>query len=216
LEFESPENHAENRDSGDFLIVRPSKYRVRLAGRADLHLLPAIERMANERFREYGLGQVYDRCVITAEEFEARQHRGTLWLAVTARDRPIGFATCSQLDDVAHLDEIDVLPQHGRRGVGTLLLRTVCTWARSGAYPAVTLSTTRGVPWNEPFYRRWGFREIAENTYTAGLRRLRAAEAAAGLPVARRLMMRRDFVSRGVFPGCESSADFPSRKVRTL
>jgi GNAT superfamily N-acetyltransferase len=189
---------------------------VRLAGRADLHLLPAIERMANHRFREFGLGQVYDRCFITAEDFETRQHCGFLWVAVTERDRPIGFATCSQIDDVAHLDEIDVLPQHGRRGIGTLLLRTVCAWARSAAYPAVTLSTTRGVPWNEPFYRRRGFREIAETAYTAGLRRLRAAETAAGLPVTRRLMMRRDFASSRFFQGYEGSRDFPSRKAWTL
>jgi GNAT superfamily N-acetyltransferase len=181
------------------LILQVNQYRVRPADRRDLHLLPEIERTAAARFRDVGLAHVYDRCFITAEEFEARQHRRTLWVAVTDRDRPIGFATCSQIDGAAHLDEIDVLPQHGRCGIGSLLLRAVCAWARAGAYPAVTLSTTRGVPWNEPFYFRRGFRELAETAYTAGLRRLRAAEAAAGLPVSRRLIMKRDFVSSGRF-----------------
>jgi len=189
---------------------------VRPAGRADLHFLPAIERLANERFRAFGLQQAYDRCFITAEDFEARQHHGVLWVAATERNRPIGFATCSQIDDVAHLDEIDVLPQHGGRGIGTLLLRTVCAWARSEGSPAVTLSTTRGIPWNEPFYRRRNFREIAEASYTAGLRRLRAAEAAAGLPVSGRLIMRRDIASSGVFQGRWACGNSSSRTACPL
>ena len=176
------------------MILQTCSYRVRRAIRQDLHVLPAIERMASVRFREVGLERAYDRCFISAEAFEARQHRGVLWVAVNRRDRPVGFATCSQIDGIAHLDEIDVLPEHGRRGLGSLLLRAVCAWARSRSYPAVTLSTTRGVPWNEPFYLRRGFQELAENAYTTGLRRLRAAEEAAGLPVSRRLIMKRDLV----------------------
>lgn len=151
--------------------------------------------MAAARFCDVGLEGAYERCYISAEEFETRQHRGLLWVAVTERNRPVGFATCSRIDDAVHLDEIDVLPQYGRRGVGSLLLDVVCDWARARAYPAVTLSTTRGVPWNEPFYFRRGFRELAEDAYTTGLSRLRAAEQAAGLPVGRRVMMRRDLVS---------------------
>jgi GNAT superfamily N-acetyltransferase len=177
------------------LIETASKCRVRLADRADLHVLPTIERMAAARFREVGLDQAYGRCFITAEEFEARQHRRVLWVVANELDRPVGFATCSQIDGSAHLDEIDVLPQYGRRGLGTLLLRVVCAWAQSRPFPAITLSTTRGVPWNEPFYRHRGFRELAESSYTAGLRRLRAAEAAAGLPVSHRLIMKRELNS---------------------
>jgi GNAT superfamily N-acetyltransferase len=172
--------------------VTASKYRVRLAERRDLHALPVIERFAAMRFRQVGLDDVYGRCFITAEEFEARQHRGVLWVVAAEQDRPVGFATCSQIDGVAHLDEIDVLPQHGRRGLGSRLLGAVCVWARSRAYPAITLSTTRGVPWNEPFYRRRGFRELSELAYTAGLRQLRAAEVAAGLPIQQRLIMKRE------------------------
>ena len=178
------------------MTVLPSSYRVRLATRRDLHALPTIERAAALRFREVGLGEAYNHCFISAEDFEARQHRAVLWVAANEQDRPVGFATCSQIDGIAHLDEIDVLPQHGRRGIGSQLLQTVCTWARSRANPAMTLSTTRGVPWNEPFYRRRGFRELAESSYTVGLRRLRAAEAAAGLPVSHRLIMRRDLACR--------------------
>jgi GNAT superfamily N-acetyltransferase len=177
------------------LIVASAEYRVRLAARRDLHALPTVERMAAGRFREVGLDQAYGRCFISAEEFEARQHCGVLWVATNELGRPVGFATCSQIDRSAHLDEIDVLPEHGRRGLGSSLLRAVCAWARSRSFQAITLSTTRGVPWNEPLYRRRGFHELDESSYTTGIRRLRAAEAAAGLPVGNRLIMIRDLVS---------------------
>jgi GNAT superfamily N-acetyltransferase len=195
--FESAAVRAENLvGAGGRRQVLSSNYRVRLATRRDLYALPTIERAAALRFREVGLDEVYGRCFISAEDFEGRQYGGVLWVATNERDQPVGFATCSQIDGIAHLDEIDVLPQHGRRGVGSQLLHTVCTWARSRAQAAVTLSTTRGVPWNEPFYRRRGFREVAETAYTGGLRRLRAAEAAAGLPVSHRLIMKRDLACR--------------------
>jgi GNAT superfamily N-acetyltransferase len=196
-QFESPAVRAENTlGAGGRSQVLSSRYRVRLATRRDLHALPTIERAAALRFREVGLDEVYGRCFISAEDFEARQHRGVLWVASNERDRPVGFATCSQIDGIAHLDEIDVLPQHGRRGLGSQLLQTICTWARSRAHSGMTLSTTRCVPWNEPFYRRRGFHEVAETAYTVGLHRLRAAEAAAGLPVSHRLIMKRDLACR--------------------
>jgi GNAT superfamily N-acetyltransferase len=194
VRLESVANRTNNR-FGAVLIIGSGNYRVRLARRADLHLLPAVERLAASRFRDVGLEHVYDRYFITAEDFEARQHRGVLWVAVSGDDRPLGFVTCSKLDGAAHLDEIDVLPAHGRRGVGSLLLEAVCAWARSRAYPAITLSTTRAVEWNEGFYQRRGFCELVETAYTDGLRRLRAVEAAAGLPVNRRLIMRKDLAS---------------------
>jgi len=154
--------------------------------------------MAATRFAGLGLDPAYGRCFITAEEFEARQNRGMLWVVTGQRDRAVGFATCSLIDANAHLDEIDVIPEHGRRGVGSLLLRVVCAWAQSACYPAITLSTARAVPWNEPFYRLRGFREVAEPAYTAGLRSLRAAEAAAGFCLRNRVIMRRELNPRRI------------------
>jgi 4-diphosphocytidyl-2-C-methyl-D-erythritol kinase len=40
-----------------------------------------------------------------------------------------------------HVEEMDVLPAHGRRGLGSRLLAWVCAWARAQGYAAVTLST---------------------------------------------------------------------------
>jgi hypothetical protein len=68
----------------------------------------------------------------------------------------------------------------------------VVAWAQGWGAPAVTLSTFREVPWNAPYYARSGFRAMAEDELTPGLRELRAVEVAAGLDVAARIFMRRD------------------------
>ena len=64
---------------------------------------------------------------------------GRLWVALTG-NRPVGFALVEMLaDDLPHLEEIDVEPIHGRRGLGTALVRAVCEWAKVSGYPHVDL-----------------------------------------------------------------------------
>ena len=172
------------------MLCRRRLYRVRAAERRDLHLLPAVERAATSRYGA-ALAKVYASLCMTAEQLEGRQHRGRLWVAVDRRDRPVGFATWSTLDGLAHLDEIDVHPAHGRRGLGSRLLAAAYAWALDRGREGMTLSTSAGVPWTLPFYQGHGFRVLAEPAYTDGLRRLRAAEAAAGLPMTLRLIMHR-------------------------
>jgi GNAT superfamily N-acetyltransferase len=87
---------------------------------------------------------------------------------------------------------MDVLPAYGRRGLGGRLLEAVCDWARAHGYPAVTLSTFRDVPWNGPFYRRHGFRDLRPAEWTPGMQAIREKEARHGLRVEARVFMRRD------------------------
>jgi 4-diphosphocytidyl-2-C-methyl-D-erythritol kinase len=83
-----------------------------------------------------------------------------LWVALAGGGTIVGFARVSELSGYAHLDELDVLPSHGRQGVGSALLAAVCSWARERGYPAVTLRTFQDVPWNGPFYRARGFHVV--------------------------------------------------------
>ena len=167
-------------------------YRIRLARHSELASLPEIERVAAERFAEYGLADVLSRIVTSLDLLHDRVETGQVWVGVDAEDRPVGFAVVSTLDGNAHLDEVDVLPDHGRRGIGMALVETACAWARSGGYRAITLSTLRHIPWNAPFYSRLGFRILVEEELTRPLRQRLEHEARLGLPMKDRVLMRRD------------------------
>ena len=167
-------------------------YQIRLARADELGALPEIERRAAERFAPYDLTEVFSRIVTPLELLRERQSAGQVWVVVGDDDRPVGFAVVSILDGNAHLDELDVLPDYGRRGIGTALVETACAWARSDGYHAITLSTLRDIPWNAPFYARLGFRILAENELTQPLRELLDHEARLGLPMQNRVLMRRD------------------------
>src|ERR1051325_11182541 len=87
----------------------------------------------------------------------AATRRGHLWVALDG-DSPVGFAHVEMLgSDRPHLDEIDVHPAHGRRGLGTRLVGGVCEWAAASGYQQITLTTFRLVPWNRTCQRNLGF-----------------------------------------------------------
>ena len=90
-----------------------------------------------------------------------------------------------------HLAELDVLPAHGRRGVGTALVRAVDEWARSGHFTEITLTTYRDVPWNAPFYAGLGFDVVPESEWDAETRRRFGEEAGLESEKARRVVMRK-------------------------
>jgi GNAT superfamily N-acetyltransferase len=166
-------------------------YEIRPANPQDIPLLPEIERAAGELF--VGCGLVQDlRHTVPIEELKRAQKAGRLWVAAGPDGQPVGFALVTLVDGLAHLDKLDVHPEHGRRGLGAALVETVCAWAKSAGFEAITLSTFRDPPWNAPFYTRIGFRALAEDELTKGLLRLREVEAARGLPISERVVMRRE------------------------
>src|SRR5688572_16595611 len=132
-------------------------YAIRLAREGDIPLLPAIDLAAADLFRSTRFAFVAEGAT-DVEEFQSQQAQQLLWVAADAGDRPVGFAMARVVDGVIFLDELAVDPLHGRRGLGTRLLETVCESAQTAGYPAVTLSTFRDVVWNVPFYERRGFR----------------------------------------------------------
>jgi GNAT superfamily N-acetyltransferase len=117
---------------------------------------------------------------------------GQVWMACDIADTPVGVLIASVREGVVYVEEIDVLAEHGRRGLGRRMLDAVCAWAQERGYPAVTLSTFRDVPWNGPFYRKHGFVDLAPAAWTAGMRVIREQEAHHGLRTDVRVFMRRD------------------------
>lgn len=83
--------------------------------------------------------------------------------------------------DRLHIDEVDVLRSHQRRGIGRRLMSTAEAWARARGLKALSLTTFRNVPWNAPFYASFGFREWAPDEAPASIRQALSYEAAKGL-----------------------------------
>jgi GNAT superfamily N-acetyltransferase len=124
------------------------------------------------------------------EELRAAHAGERLWVACCG-DRPVGFALAEPLSPaVLHLEEVDVHPDHGRRGLGAALVRQVCDWAARRGYSAVTLTTFRDLPWNMSFYARLGFEVVADDEQSVELREIVAEEASRGLDPQRRVVMR--------------------------
>jgi GNAT superfamily N-acetyltransferase len=165
-------------------------YTIAVARLDDLWLLPAIE-LAAARLLE-GCAPESALRETTSQGVLARAQRdGHLWVAL-ADDVPVGFAHVEMIDaDVAHLEEIDVYPDHGRRGLGTRLVLQVCQWAALNGYEAVTLTTFRDVPWNMSFYSRLGFRLVPTEQLSPGLRGVVEDETRRGLDASRRVVMKR-------------------------
>jgi GNAT superfamily N-acetyltransferase len=164
-------------------------YHVMLARPRDLPLLASIELAAARLLAGHAPSSVLNA---TTSQFELRKARraGRLWV-VLAGDEPVGFAhVVVHENGVAHLEEVDVHPDHGRRGLGRRLVQTVCAWATSHGFDAVTLTTYREPPWNMPFYARLGFEPLAPHAVSVALRSVIDDEMRRGLDPARRVAMR--------------------------
>lgn len=125
-------------------------FSIRLARPDEVERLGEIEARACDLFAGTDVfadlnGEIYDPGEL-AELIEQDQ----VWVASLEDDVPVGFVILVMFDDILHVEELDVLPQFGRRGIGASLLEHACRWAGENGFKAATLSTFRDVPWNAP------------------------------------------------------------------
>lgn len=171
------------------------QYSITAARPRDLGQLPLIELAAAELLRGYAPDAVLSETT-SHSVLAAAARAGRLWVALE-NDTAVGFAHVEVLEPgAAHLEELDVLPPHGRRGLGTRLVQHACSWAARNGFDSVTLTTFRDVPWNMPFYTRLGFEIVPHSLLSPTLRGIVAEEARRGLDPFRRVVMRATLQSR--------------------
>ena len=163
---------------------------IKLAGSEHLSAIPAIELAASAMFAEADLPAAVRYLVIENELLQEAQSDARLWVALTDERTPVGFAMAGIIDGGAHLDEMDVMPDFGRQGIGTHLVRTIIDWARSDNYLDLTLITFRHLPWNAPFYEKMGFEAMKSSELGEELATLLQAESEAGIDVHKRVCMK--------------------------
>ena len=166
-----------------------ANYRIGLATAQHIDAIPVIEQSAAAIFPEADLPLGLRYRVTDKTTLRSAQARDRLWTAIDNNDHVVGFAMVTEIDGNAHLDEMHVIPQHGRRGIGTRLAQIVVDWSRRQGYDAVTLVTFRHLPWNGPFYAGLGFSLVATNHLGPEIQALLHLEAAAGINIAKRQVM---------------------------
>ena len=165
--------------------------RIRLAQLDEREQLRDIEGAAGAVFADVGLEDVAKHEPESVEGLGEYIDAGRAWVIVEDA-APVGYAVVDIVDGLAHLEQLSVRPEYGRRGLGAALLEFVCDWARRQHFGGITLTTFADLPWNAPFYAQHRFYALASSELGPELRIQRAEEAAAGLDPARRVCMRRD------------------------
>jgi GNAT superfamily N-acetyltransferase len=163
---------------------------IRLALPGELETLSQIEMDAGTLFAEHGLDEV-SRMGRSPESLVPFQQAGDVWVA-DVDGRVAGYIMVEPVDGCLHVEQVSVDPSYARRGFGRALLEHAAEEARRRGYPALTLTTFVELPWNAPFYAKCGYRILARDEETPGLRAIRTHEAALGLDKWPRCCMRRD------------------------
>jgi GNAT superfamily N-acetyltransferase len=104
---------------------------------------------------------------------------GFILVADSADGELVGFAHVLVGEGYAHLEQLSVIPERGRQGLGRALVEEAKAEAGRRGFGQLTLRTYADVRWNAPFYATCGFVETEPDTPL--LRELAETETCLGL-----------------------------------
>lgn len=163
---------------------------VRLARPAEASLLQQICLDADEEFRAVG------RADLAGDPFPlavlARAIAAERVLVSTSGDGvPAGWVLLSFAAPEPCVAQIAVARDHGRAGHGTRLLEAAIARLAAHQHATVVLNTERDIPWNAPWYARFGFEVVDPAAWTEDMRTITDEQVEHGLDWSRRVHMRR-------------------------
>lgn len=173
-------------------------YTLRAATRADIPAFARIEDAADALFDGTGLlDSTGPDDNVPPGVYEAAIEQRLVFVAADPGGA-VGFALCSLRPPDLYLDQIAVDPEHGRQGLGKALMLRVIREAEARGVESVSLSTFRDVPWNAPYYERFGFKELARKKFEPWMADIEEVQAQQ-LDISKRCFMRRHVRKR--WPG---------------
>ncbi|WP_397417093.1 GNAT family N-acetyltransferase [Phenylobacterium sp.] len=109
--------------------------------------------------------------VAPAEAYRPHLETGLLWVVDDAGEA-VAFLAARIAGDRLHIDELDVRQDRQGLGLGRRLLAHAKAEALARGLARLSLTTFRSIPWNAPYYARFGFRgwpaaEAAEDVQQA-------------------------------------------------
>ena len=109
-------------------------YQIRAARIEKLPLLAHIEQSAASLFLNTPYAWLTTAESLPLEFVQQQFQTGLVWVAVDLHETVVGYAIASEVDRTLYLQQIDVLPAHGRRGIGSVLVNVICERARHQDY----------------------------------------------------------------------------------
>lgn len=164
----------------------------RFAAPHDASAIRTIEFEAGQRFVSVGMAGIADAEPMDPALVERKIAAREIIVAVNADATCVGFVMFEPQPARFYVQELDVLTSHAGQRIGAALIEQVAQLARAQQVTQLILSTFCEVPWNAPYYRRLGFRDIEQAELDAALIARRDAHIARGLDESKRVFMRRD------------------------
>ncbi|EOC0419201.1 GNAT family N-acetyltransferase [Cronobacter malonaticus] len=156
-------------------------FRIRKTATIDIASLAAIERSADSAFETIPALAWVASDGVQPDDLHLRLcKRGYSAVVVNANDAPLGFINGDYIDDALHILGVAVMRDCQGMGLGKRLMADAICHARAKQLSALTLTTFRNVPWNQPFYARLGFSVISDADMPDYLAHLLEEEAAHG------------------------------------
>ena len=163
---------------------------IELAREEHLAHIPGIELAGATLFAEADLPQEVRYRVTAVTDLRDAFNEGRIWVAIHGSRQTVGFAMAEIVDRQAYLTELDVLPEFGRQGIGSRLVRAVEAWAKTSDFESLSLITFRHLPWNAPFYEKLGFSIINSAEHGPELLGLMEEERQVGINMDNRVAMK--------------------------
>lgn len=144
--------------------------RLRRASPGDVEAIRRVEIAAGKLFLRIGMARIASDPPPTRRLLRTALGRDLLWVAVADGDYGqeelvVAYGLASQLDGHLHLEQVSVRPDYGRRGIGAQIFSAFELNAARAGMPMSTLFTFADVPWNAPYYRRLGYRELRADAF---------------------------------------------------
>jgi len=107
--------------------IRPARFE-------ELPMLSQIEQSAARLFLDTPYAFLVNDDPLSLDFVQQQFRAGRVWVAVDCHEIVVGYAIAREVDNTLYLQQIDVEPVYGRRGIGSALITTVCDWAQQQGY----------------------------------------------------------------------------------
>jgi GNAT superfamily N-acetyltransferase len=160
----------------------------------DYEYLGPIDLASNQLFIDHGHPEFETDESLPYEATVRAVNDGRLFVAerfsADGSVRRVGWVFISGDEGEMSIGQISVHPDWAQHGYGSALLDAVIRRARAVGEHTIILSTQSDVPWNQPWYEKFGFVVVPETEWTADMRAITAEQTEMGLDWSTRVHMR--------------------------